>query len=368
MTVRATRLLLTALVLLIALPPAGASAKRHFSVKKAIWGPVVRHGQPQFPIYHDLGAGIWEYTLDWRQAAPARPADAQNPADPAYAWPAELDQAVSEAAKYKIRVSLLIRSTPSWANGGKASNWVPKQPADLANFVTAAARRYPSVRLWMIWGEPSRHENFMPLTPEKARSTRLTRKQARAPRFYARMLDASYGALKAVRSSNLVIGGNTFTAGDITPYNWVRYLKLPNGHRPRMDLYGHNPFTGRRPRTNAPQDHYVVDISDLGTFTRFLDRSGLRGTGGRKLKLFLSEFFWPTDHANNEFAFHLTRKLQASWLSDALRIVRHSSRIYTLGWFSLYDDPPRSDGLSVNRGLMTFKGKRKPSYTAFRSG
>jgi len=368
MAMRRALTLLAALVL-IALPAAQADAKgRHFSYKKAIWGPVVLDGKPQFPIYHDLGAGIWEYTLDWRQTTPTQPSDPTNPADPAYVWPAELDQAVSEAAKQHIRVSLLIRSTPGWANGGKAANWVPNRPGDLADFVTAAARRYPTVKLWMIWGEPSRRENFMPLTPEKPRSRKLTAKQARAPRYYARMLDASYGALKKVRRSNLVIGGNTFTAGDITPYNWVRYLKLPNGKRPRMDLYGHNPFTGRRPRSDAPQDRYVVDISDLGTFTRFLDRSGLRATGGHKLKLFLSEFFWPTDHANNEFAFHLTKKLQASWLRDALKITRRSSRVYTLGWFSLYDDPPREDGLSVNRGLMTFGGKRKPSYNVFRAG
>jgi hypothetical protein len=181
------------------------------------------------------------------------------------------------------------------------------------------------------------------------------------------MLDRSYGALKAVNRSNRVIGGNTFTAGDITPYNWIRYLRLPNGKRPRMDLYGHNPFTGRRPRANAPQDRYVVDISDMPTFTRFLDRR-LRTPSGGRLKLFFSEFFWPTDHANNEVAFHLSRKLQASWLKDALRLVRRSPRVYTLGWFALYDDPPRADGLSVNRGLMTFKGKRKPSYKVFRAG
>lgn len=363
-------MLLAASLALALLAPAGASAagKRHFSYKKSIWGPVTRDGKSQFPIYHDLGAGIYQFTLDWRQAAPSKPADPTDPADPAYHWLPELDQAAREAAANKIKISLLIRSTPSWANGGKPENWVPKRPADLANFVTAAARRYPSVKLWMIWGEPSRRENFMPLTPEKPRSRKLTKKQARAPRYYARMLDASYGALKKVRRSNLVIGGNTFTAGDITPYNWVRYLKLPNGRRPRMDLYGHNPFSGRRPRRNAPQDTFVVDISDLPTFTRFLDSHGLRRAGGGKLKLFLSEFFWPTDHANNEFSFHLTRKLQASWLRSALKLVRNDPRVYTLGWFALYDDPPRDDGLSVNRGLITYKGKRKPSYTAFRSG
>src|SRR3954471_18641659 len=174
MTVRATRLLLTALVMAMAVLPASASAKRHFTYKKAIWGPVVRDGKSQFPIYHDLGAGIYEYTLDWRQAAPTQPTDPTNPADPAYRWQTELDQAAREAAANKIKISVLVRNTPSWANGGKPENWVPSRPADLADFVTAAGRRYPSVRMWMIWGEPSRRENFMPLTPEKPRSKRLT--------------------------------------------------------------------------------------------------------------------------------------------------------------------------------------------------
>jgi hypothetical protein len=182
------------------------------------------------------------------------------------------------------------------------------------------------------------------------------------------MLDASYGALKSVRRSNTVIGGNTFTSGDITPYNWVKYMRLPNGRRPRLDLYGHNPFTGRRPGVGLNQDHQVVDISDIPRFTSYLD-THLRDAHGHKLKLFFSEFFWPTDHANGEFAFHLTRKTQAAWLQSAFKVVRHySSRGATLGWFSLYDDPPQPDGLSVNRGLKTYAGKRKPAYNVFRAG
>jgi hypothetical protein len=179
------------------------------------------------------------------------------------------------------------------------------------------------------------------------------------------MLDASYGALKSERSSNIVIGGNTFTSGDITPYNWVKYMKLPNGKRPRLDLYGHNPFTGRRPGFGQQQHDQVVDLSDTPRFTKFLDRT-LHNARGGKLKLFFSEFFWPTDHANGEFAFHLTKKLQASWLQSAFDFVHRSPRVYTLGWFSLYDDPPMPNGRSVNRGLKTFKGKKKPAYGVFR--
>jgi hypothetical protein len=135
-----------------------------------------------------------------------------------------------------------------------------------------------------------------------------------------------------------------------------------------MDMYGHNPFTGRRPRADAPQDRYVVDISDLRTFARFLDTHGVRGPGGRKLKLFLSEFFWPTDHANHEFNFWVTRRTAASWLTDALRTTRRWSRIYTLGWFSLYDDVPNVDGDEVNRGLLTYRGRKKPAYWAYKRG
>jgi hypothetical protein len=364
---------LLALVAAIALAavPAQAAAKRHFTSKKAIWGPVERGGKSQFPIYHDLGAGIWEHDLNWANTAPTKPADPTDPNDPAYQWPPELDQAIAQAKRNHIRVMLLISKTPGWANGDAPPHWVSDDPQTIADFAKAASRRYPDVRLWMIWGEPNRSANFEPMTPEKHGRSRLTKAQARAPRLYARMVDASYAALKSVRRSNLVIGGNTFTVGEISPYNWIRYMRLPNGRTPRMDMFGHNPFTARRPNLNGPHptgtDKNYSDFSDLKKFANVLDRN-IRDPRGRPLKLFLSEFFFPTDHANHEFPYHVTKRVQASWLKDALRLTAHWSRIYTLGWFSLYDDPPRGDGREVNRGLMTYKGKRKPSYNVFRSG
>jgi len=38
----------------------------------------------QFPIYRDLGAGIYETNLKWAEIAPQRPAHPTNPDDPAY--------------------------------------------------------------------------------------------------------------------------------------------------------------------------------------------------------------------------------------------------------------------------------------------
>ena len=82
----------------------------------------------------------------------------------------------------------------------------------------------------------------------------------------------------------------------------------------------------------------------------------------------MSEFTLPTDHANHEFPIWVDRDIQARWISRGLRIARRWSRIYTFGYLGLYDDPPRSDGLEVNRGLIERSGHKKPSYRAFKEG
>jgi hypothetical protein len=361
---RARGLVAILLALALAAPAQGAT-----SHKKAIWGPATVNGVSQFPIYRDLRAGIYEALLPWSQVATRRPLDATNPADPAYAWPASLDQAVSEAGTSGIRVALMVKSTPAWANGGRADNFAPDRVDDYAAFAKAAARRYPSVHLWLIWGEPSRAENFEPLVPE-TRDHPLTAEQARAPHRYAQMLDAAYVALKTANRANLVIGGNTLTTGDISALNWIRNLRLPNGKRPRMDLFGHNPFSLRKPDLRKPPiGHGFADFSDLDTLAGWLDRYLPQRKRGRKpLKLFLSEFLVPTDQPSHEFNFHVDRATQADWLKAALKIARKWSRIYTLGWYSLYDEAPNAGGNETHFGLIDNAGVRKPAYYVYKRG
>jgi hypothetical protein len=215
----------------------------------------------------------------------------------------------------------------------------------------------------MVWGEPSRRDNFLP----------LPRFEGTGPRRYARLLDAAYGALKGESRRNMVIGGNTFTTGDVSPKAFIRNLQLPGGRTPRMDMYGHNPFSAREPSLGkGPLGHGFADFSDLDTLARWIDRDLGRAPGGRRLPLFLSEFTVPTDHPNYEFNFWVTRETQARWLRSALRIARRWDRIYTLGWYSLYDEPPNgpngAQGDEVNRGLLDWRGGKKPAYRAFRRG
>jgi hypothetical protein len=348
--------------------PAGATP---LSSKKAIWGPVEVLGESQFPIYSDLGAGIWLTQISWTSIASHRPAHPSDPADPAYEWPERIDLAVSEARKYGIRIGLQIFGAPTWANGGHPHglNYGPKRPSEFADFVRAAAKRWPSVHLWLIWGEPSRRANWKPGYRERRGHT-LTRKQGTAPRHYARVLDAAYGALKARSPDNLVVGGMTFTTGDISPLNWIRAMKLPNGLSPRMDLYGHNPFSARKPDLRKPSlGRGFADFSDLDTLARWCDRFLSRGPHRKKhLRIFVSEFFVPTDHPNYEFNFYVDRNTQASWLSAALRIARSYRRIYSVGWFTLYDDPPNAKNDQVDRGLLDQFGNKKPAYDAYKNG
>jgi len=339
-----------------------ADATASPSLKKSIWGPVGAFG-----TYEELGVGIYQYQLRWNSIAPTRPGNARDPADPAYRWPAELDAAIANARARGIRVSVLLTAAPGWANGGRELHWAPIKPRDLADFASAASRRYAGVRYWMIWGEPSKASRFQPLVPAMGR--RLSARQRRGPRRYARMLDAAYRALKSEDRRDLVIGGDTWSGGEVVPLNFIRAMRLPSGRRPRMDLYGHNPFTLREPNlANGPLGYGYADFSELDALVRWLDRYGYRDAHGRRLRVFLSEFVLPTDHANLAFNFWLSRETQAKWLGRALRITRRSSRLYTLGYLGLYDDPPRPDRLEVNGGLIDQSGRRKPAYRVFKRG
>lgn len=341
----------TVLLALAGAAPAAASGL------KAVWS----QGLSDFPVYQQLGASIDEASLSWMGTAPSRPTAPQDPRDPAYSWPAELDQTVAQAARYHMQVALQIQSTPPWANGGRPPNWAPANPRDFANFAVAAARHYPSVHMWMVWSEPTRIPQFLPLTHVQP-GRKLTPRQAAAPHRYARMLDATYAALKRLNRRNKIIGGMTYTTGDITTQQWIENLRLPNGRPPRMDLYGHNPFSFRDPSfSNPPGSNGAVDFSDLPRLARWLDRY-LPQPGHRHLRLFLSEFTIPTA-PDRDFNIYVLPQVAAQWISDALRLMRHWPRIYALGYIHIHDDPPTSMG-----GLLTVDGQKKPGFFAFANG
>jgi len=334
------------------------------TVKKSVWGPITLNGRSLFPTYDDLGVGIYQIQAHWDQIAPAqRPAHPRNPTDRAYRWPSYLDYAVSEAKRHDIRVLIQVIGAPRWANGGRHWRFAPDDPSDFADFAAAIAERYPHVHHWMIWGEPNRRPNFGPLTPSRRTvKTKLTPRQAQAPRIYAQLLDAAYGALKSADPDNLVIGGNTFTSagpGAIYPYQWIRYLRLPDGSRPRMDMYGHNPFTFRKPRLGGrPSRRGAVSFNDLPRLVRALDRAYPE----RRLKLFLSEWGVPIGFWDHDLRYSVKAREGTRWIRAGLRIARRWGRIYSLGWVHPVDTDKNS------QGLLDWNGNPKAGYRAFKGG
>jgi hypothetical protein len=314
-----------------------------------------------FPTFNELGVKLYEDGLSWNLIAKRRPKHPRDPNDPAYAWPSEVTRSIAEAKRYGMQVALEIIGSPRWANGGLPPVWVPLRLRYYSDFAVAAARRYPSVHVWMIWGEPSRFHNFRPLTPAPAYQ-QLNAHQRIAPHLYARLLDNAYGALKRLNHANLVVGGMTDSSASITPVQWIENMRLRNGKPPRMDMYGHNPFSIRAPELiNPPAINQQLDFSDVVRLHELVDRN-LGTPQNPEPKLFLSEWTIPTAR-DREFNYHVQQRLQALWITDGLHIVRQLSSVYALGWIHLYDELPYFAG-----GLIEANGRKKLGFYAWKNG
>jgi hypothetical protein len=350
-----------ATILLLSCSTVVALGRAHAAGAKGIWGPPTHNGNSLFPVYRELGVSVYEDDLRWNAIATRRPRHPRNPRDPAYTWPSEVTRAVREARHYGMQVALQIIGAPRWANGNKPPIWATFDARRFADFAVAAARRYRSVHLWMIWGEPDRSKDFRPLTPARP-LTPLTGNQVIAPHLYSRILDSAYAALKGVSRANIVIGGMTDTAASISPQQWIENMRLPNGRPPRLDMYGHNPFNSRAPDlSNPPSPGGQLDFSDLNRVVALVDANLGRPENPRP-PLFLSEWTIPTA-PDREFNFYVDPRVQALWITDGLRIVRQDPRVYAIGWIHLYDALPQASG-----GLIQGNGRRKLGFFAWKDG
>jgi hypothetical protein len=362
--------LVTVLAIGVLVLPSNAAA-----LQKGFWGPTQLSGYSQFPVYKNLGVDIFQMQLRWELVTPTRPAHPRDPNDPAYRWPSQISYGIQQAKASNIKVALMILFTPQWANGNRPGQWIPNNLKDYSDFAYAASKRYPSVHLWMVWGEPSRVANWQPMTAQPASQANagkpLTPAQARAPRAYAKMLDLAYGEFKKASSKNVVMGGNTFSWGSIRPGQWVKNMRFgSNNQRPRLDLYAHNPFSNRKPNLSNPpfcgtQAAGCADFSDLRWFGKLVD-ANLGWSGHRHLPLFLSEYCVPTAPNDLEFPYYVSPPVQASWVKAAFNVAR-AVGAHTFGWVHLADDPPKPSGRTSHCGLLNYNGAKKPAYFAFKN-
>ena len=180
---------------------------------------------------------------------------------------------------------------PPGPTAARTANWAPDKLRDYADFLVAAARRYKRVRLWMIWGEPSRAAPVLAAAAQLARGPapvraaagpRLRRAQEGAPHEHGdRRHDLPRPATSCARE-------------------FMRWMRLPNGKPPRLDWFGHNPFTARRPTLRKrPIAPGVRDMSDVDTYIKEIRRHWK--PRHIKPKLWLSEFCVASDRPNRAF-------------------------------------------------------------------
>ncbi len=239
------------------------------------------------------------------------------------------------------------------------SRWAPTNPKDFADFAYAAAKRFPSVHRWLVWGEPSRSPNWQPLPSNKPT----------APRRYARLLDATYGQLKHASKRNVVVGGMTFTVGDVEPKDWLRWMRLPNGKPPRLDMWGHNPFSTRIPNLSkdllAPK---LYDYSDIDALHHDVHHVYGRAYPSRFArngpKIWVTEFTIQADHGSQDFNFYVNKATQAKWLTAAFRQANKTNYIAGVGWLGLLDEPLAPYNRTT--GLLTYELAKKPAYYAYK--
>ena len=351
-------------------------------IQKGIYDDTqILYGNPDkvFPSLAQLGTKLIRVNLWWggpNGVARRKPANAANPADPAYDW-ATYDRTVRFASAYKIAPIFTVLGTPSWANASAGWNVAPTSPADLQAFVTAAARRYSGkfklpdgtnagvVRKWIAWNEPN---NPVFLKPQYVRSGSTWVMQS--AKDYAGMCNAVVRAVKSVSAANLVACGVTSPRGNnqpgtirssVSPLAFLRAIKKEGARG--FDAYAHHPYYGyptETPNTKPPPGKRGAPTTavTLGNFEMLT--SELQRQYGN-MRIWVTEYGYQTNPPDSFFGVSPAR--QALYMQQAWDKLSANPKVDMMIWFLLKDES--RVGAGWQSGLFFASGTRKPSRDVF---
>ena len=329
-------------VFALALPGvASASAGIQYGIQDDAW---LSSGSlpDRLAILDQLGPDVVRYTLRWDQIARKRPAHAVNPNDKAYDWRAS-DSLLRGLRAHHIAALVTLYGSPRWANGNAAPNVVPLSKWSLSSFATAAAKRYPWVRLWEVWNEPNLRRFLRPNSPAV---------------YVTRLLNPTYDALHALRRGIRVAGGATSprpTPSGIGPVQFMRGMRAAHA---RLDAYSHHPYPSSRFETPSRANcHHCTDILTMARLPELI-REVRRDFGPKRI--WLTEYAYQTNPPDQ--AVGVLPALQALYLDQAAYLAYKAPQVDVLIHFLIRDE--RSPG-SWQSGLLTATGSRKPAFQAF---
>jgi hypothetical protein len=392
---------LTALVALAALTlaapaQAGKTQESIFQDDATLLGDDAAKRDRALDELQSLGVDTVRALVLWNRIAPdalssTKPAfDASDPdAYPAANW-GRLDALVQGAQERGIDVLLTPTGPgPGWASDCSgdynARRICRPNPEEYGAFVTAIARRYPSVRRWSIWNEPNQGGW---LTPQYS----ITSKGAtpEAPHRYRRLVQAATAALAATGHGNdqVLLGetapigrtGGALATRSLSPVVfWRELLCLDSRGRAltgsnatardcrspgRLAVTGaaHHPYTrgaGRPPTDSAGRDD--ITLASIGRLSLWLDRGARAGRLPRSLPIYSTEFGFQTNPPDRSAGVSLSR--QAEYLNQSEYMSWVDGRLRSVAQYELFDE---RDLGAFQTGLRFEDGRAKPGLDAYR--
>lgn len=387
------RLSIASLLAVLALLPATAQARPSqltlgFSADAHLTGGTSASRAPWIAKAVADNADLVRVNLTWSEIAPkTRPSGftPSDPASPGYNWNSA-DGPIRELTAAGFKVLVTIWGAPTWAEGpnpprqARAGTWRPS-PTQLAQFATAAARRYdgrfpdpsnplatlPRVRYWQGWNEPDLDYYLSPQWMCSRGSCTSV-----APGLYREMENDFYAAVKAVDSSNFVVLAGTGPYGNpigsvplgkerTFPVQWYRDVFAAPVH---LDAVDHHPYGVGGPYWHALDagDIAVPDVSKIIRALRVAQRAGHILPRGPKA-VWVTEIGWSSKPPNPKA---VPLEQDARWIEQAMYVLWRQGAD-TMLLLEIGDPPPIPNLESVfESGIYYLNGDPKPGVTAFR--
>jgi hypothetical protein len=357
---------------------------------------------------------------------PPRHFSGTNPAAyPAANW-APFDNVIIAAHQDGIQVNLDLQGgAPLWANGrgmprGRHQNWEPN-PRMYGQFVRAVATRYsgtyvpkgsssplPRVSFWSIWNEP----DYGPSLSPQGLPGNLAIEYS--PLQYRRLIDAAWSALMATgHSHDTIVFGEFAPRGSskwgvfsgMKPMHFLRNLYcLDSRYRPLRGtaarlrgcpttaassrlfpaahpglfkaggVSDHPYMRWYQPNREQQPDPDYSSLGEIGVFERGLDRIQRAYGSHKRFPIYDTEFGYITrppkhiDRPPNNYPW-VTQTTAAYFLNWAEYISWRDPRMMNFNQYLLTDFLPAlksNDYGGFASGLISYNGKPKPSYAAWR--
>jgi len=334
LAVRLSIVVLAAFALLGFSTTASASPAIRYGVQDDAW---LRYGPgtltQRLNRLQSLGVDIVRINVSWSEVE-AR--------DGVFDW-SGYDPVIDGLHVRGIEPVLTLVSTPSWANGGQGTNWVPKSGASFGAFAAATARQYPFVTRFLIWNEPNQRRWLRPTLPSL---------------YVQRLLNPAYVAIHAVRKHALVGGGVTApraATGGVSPAVWIAGLAAAGA---KLDAYAHNPYPltpAETPLTGGCTHCTTLTMATLPTLIADVTKAF-----GSHTRIWLTEYGYQTNPPDHLLGVSLAK--QALYMSEGAMRAYLAPRVDMLISYLVQDEP---DIARWQSGILTISGAEKPSYQAF---